>query len=104
MGQSLEHPELTPQDVEKKQRVWWYLLLAGALALLGEAMLSNRLARRFGPGCYSRARNDAARMGTGLARASETRPRSPGVISPCHENVTFQAAGSGRAQVYTRSE
>jgi hypothetical protein len=50
MGQSLEHPELTPQDVEKKQRVWWYLLLAGALALLGEAMLSNRLSRRFGAG------------------------------------------------------
>jgi hypothetical protein len=50
IGQSLEHPELTPQDVEKKQRVWWYLLLAGALALLGEALLSNRLSSRFGAG------------------------------------------------------
>jgi hypothetical protein len=48
MGQSLEHPELTPQDVEKKQRLWWYLLLAGALALFGEALLSNRLSGRAG--------------------------------------------------------
>jgi hypothetical protein len=47
-GQSLEHPELTPADIEKKQIVWWVLLLAGALALLGEATLSNRLSRRSG--------------------------------------------------------
>jgi hypothetical protein len=56
MGQSLEHPELTPQDVEKKQRMWWYLLLAGALALLGEAMLSNRLSGRFGAGLLQMSR------------------------------------------------
>jgi len=49
-GQSLEHPELTPADIEKKQTVWWFLLLAGALALLGEAMLSNRLSQKFGAG------------------------------------------------------
>src|ERR1043165_3652350 len=24
MGQSLEHPELTPADIEKKQTVWWF--------------------------------------------------------------------------------
>jgi hypothetical protein len=47
-GQSLEHPELTPADIEKKQIVWWVLLLAGVLALVGEAMLSNRLSRRAG--------------------------------------------------------
>ncbi len=46
-GQSLEHPELTPQDVEKKQSYWWYLLVAGVLALLVEAVLSNRLSARF---------------------------------------------------------
>lgn len=49
-GQSLEHPELTPADVEKRQNLWWFLLLAGALALLGEALLSNRLSPKFGSG------------------------------------------------------
>jgi hypothetical protein len=43
LGQSLEHPELTPADIEKRQRVWWFLLLAGALALLAESFLANRL-------------------------------------------------------------
>jgi hypothetical protein len=49
-GQSLEHPELTPEDIEKKQLWWWFLLLAGAAALLGETVLSNRLSKRFGTG------------------------------------------------------
>jgi hypothetical protein len=49
-GQSLEHPELTPADIEKKQSVWWFLLVGGALALLAEALLSNRLSRKFGVG------------------------------------------------------
>jgi hypothetical protein len=49
-GQSLEHPQLTPEDIEKKQTIWWFLFLAGALALLAEAVLSNRLSRRFGVG------------------------------------------------------
>ena len=47
-GQSLEHPDLTPEDVEKKQALWWFLLVAGAAALLAEAVLSNRLSHRFG--------------------------------------------------------
>ena len=46
-GESLERPDLTPQDVEKKQSFWWYLMVAGVLALLGEAVLSNRQSRRF---------------------------------------------------------
>jgi hypothetical protein len=46
-GESLERPDLTPQDLEKKQSVWWYLMVAGVLALLGEAILSNRQSRRF---------------------------------------------------------
>jgi Aerotolerance regulator N-terminal/von Willebrand factor type A domain len=50
LGQSLEHPELTPADVEKKQRLWWFLLFAGVVALLGEALLSNRLSPKFGAG------------------------------------------------------
>jgi hypothetical protein len=49
-GQSLERPELTAADIEKKQSVWWFLFLAGVIALLGEGMLANRWSRRFGPG------------------------------------------------------
>jgi hypothetical protein len=49
-GQSLEHPDLTPEDVEKKQTIWWFLLVAGVMALLAEGVLSNRLSRKFGVG------------------------------------------------------
>lgn len=49
-GQSLENPELTPQDIEKKQGIWWYLFAAGAAFLLFEAVLANRLSKRFGFG------------------------------------------------------
>jgi hypothetical protein len=45
-GQSLEQTELTPADIEKQQGVWWFLLLAGAIVLLAEAVLSNRLTPR----------------------------------------------------------
>jgi hypothetical protein len=49
-GQSLENPELTPAEIEKKQGIWWYLFAAGALLLLAEAVLANRLSKRFGFG------------------------------------------------------
>jgi hypothetical protein len=49
-GQSLEHPDLTPEDIEKKQSIWWFLLLGAVLALVSEAALSNRLSKRFGRG------------------------------------------------------
>jgi len=49
-GQSLEHPQLTPEDVEKKQSWWWFLLVGGVIALLTEAAMSNRLSARFGAG------------------------------------------------------
>ena len=49
-GQSLEHPELTPADIEKKHSTWWVLWLAGAMALLGETVLANRLSKRLGKG------------------------------------------------------
>ena len=32
-GESLERPDLTPADIEKKQTVWWFLLFAGAAAV-----------------------------------------------------------------------
>lgn len=39
----------TPQDQERRQKVWWYLLL-GALLLMGvETMLSNRLSKAMSP-------------------------------------------------------
>jgi hypothetical protein len=46
-GQSLERPDLTPADMEKKQSIWWFLLVAGAAVLLGESLLANRLSARF---------------------------------------------------------
>jgi hypothetical protein len=49
-GQSLENPTLTREDMEKKQAVWWYLFAAGATLLLAEAVLANRLSKRFGFG------------------------------------------------------
>jgi hypothetical protein len=49
-GQSLERPEITPADLEKKQSLWWFLLVAGLVALLVEAALSNRLSKKFGTG------------------------------------------------------
>ncbi len=49
-GQSLENPELTPEDIEKKQGIWWYLFAAGTAMLLSEAVLANRLSKRFGLG------------------------------------------------------
>jgi hypothetical protein len=47
-GVSLEQTVLTPSDIEKKQSIWWFLLVGGLVALLGEAILSNRLSRRAG--------------------------------------------------------
>ena len=44
-GQSLERPEMTPTDMEKKQAFWWFLLVGGVLLLLAEAVLANRLSR-----------------------------------------------------------
>jgi hypothetical protein len=35
----------TPQDTEKRQALWWYLLAAGILALAAETVVSNRLSR-----------------------------------------------------------
>jgi hypothetical protein len=35
----------TPQDQERRQRIWWYLLLVALLIMGAETMLSNRLSR-----------------------------------------------------------
>jgi hypothetical protein len=49
-GQSLERPDLTPADIEKKQSTWWFLFVAGVAMLLSETVLANRLSKRFGKG------------------------------------------------------
>jgi hypothetical protein len=36
---------LTPQDLERRQAIWWYLLLGGILLLATETILSNRISR-----------------------------------------------------------
>ena len=35
----------TPQDQERRQRLWWYLLLVAVLVMAGETAVSNRLSR-----------------------------------------------------------
>jgi len=40
--------DVTPADAEKRQGIWWYLLLLGAGVLVVEAWLANRLSK--GPG------------------------------------------------------
>jgi hypothetical protein len=47
-GQTQPGSELnasTPQDQERRQKVWWYLLLGALLVMGAETMLSNRLSR-----------------------------------------------------------
>jgi hypothetical protein len=39
---------LTPQDQERRQKVWWYLLLGALLLMAIETTLSNRLSRATG--------------------------------------------------------
>ena len=39
-------PEATREDAEKRQALWWYLLLAGMLLLATETIIANRLSRR----------------------------------------------------------
>jgi hypothetical protein len=39
-------PEATREDAERRQALWWYLLLVGLLILATETALANRLSRR----------------------------------------------------------
>ena len=36
----------TAEELERRQAIWWYLLLGALLLLAGETLLSNRLSRR----------------------------------------------------------
>jgi hypothetical protein len=38
--------ELTPEDAEKRQGLWWYLLAAGLLLLAAETVVANELSKR----------------------------------------------------------
>lgn len=44
-GQSLERPDMTPAEIEKRQANWWFLLVVAAGLLLAESVLANRLSR-----------------------------------------------------------
>jgi hypothetical protein len=48
-GESYDRNASTPEDVEKRQSIWWYLLVAGLAALLIETAWSNRLSRQRTP-------------------------------------------------------
>ena len=37
---------MTKEDAERRQNLWWYLLLAGLGLLAIETMIANRLSRR----------------------------------------------------------
>jgi hypothetical protein len=37
--------QVTPQDLERRQAIWWYLLFGGILLLAAETILSNRISR-----------------------------------------------------------
>jgi hypothetical protein len=47
-GQSFDRPAPTPVDLEKRQSLWWFLLVAGLSLLLVEAVLSNIQSKRLG--------------------------------------------------------
>jgi hypothetical protein len=38
--------EATREEVERRQSLWWYLLLTGLLILATETVIANRLSRR----------------------------------------------------------
>jgi hypothetical protein len=48
-GESLDQPEIGPVEIEKRQSIWWFLLVGGLAALLAEAVVSNRLSKRSSP-------------------------------------------------------
>jgi hypothetical protein len=50
VGPSLEQTEVTPADMEKRQSLWWFLLVAGLGLLLTEAVVANRLSKGAGLG------------------------------------------------------
>jgi subtilisin family serine protease len=47
-GQSFDRPVPTPVDLEKRQSLWWFLLVAGLSLLLVEAVLSNMQSKKLG--------------------------------------------------------
>ena len=49
-GRIARKPRMTPEDVEKKQAVWWYLFAAGAACCWAKRCVANRLSKRFGFG------------------------------------------------------
>ncbi len=44
-GRTASADQVTPQDLERRQAIWWYLLFGGILLLATETILSNRISR-----------------------------------------------------------
>jgi hypothetical protein len=42
---STEPASLTPEEAEKRQNLWWYLLIGGLALLVAETVVANRLSR-----------------------------------------------------------
>lgn len=55
-GTSKPSTDIAPAEVEKRQSLWWYLLVAGAAILIVEAWLANRLSK--GPGVIASVRTE----------------------------------------------
>ena len=45
-AQPLQRQDMTREEVERRQGLWWYLLLAGVVLLAAETMISNHLSRK----------------------------------------------------------
>jgi Mg-chelatase subunit ChlD len=45
-AQAAEPQEMTREEAERRQSLWWYLLMAGLLLLAVETVISNRLSRK----------------------------------------------------------
>ena len=44
--QTAEPQEMTREETERRQSLWWYLLMAGLLLLAIETVISNQLSRK----------------------------------------------------------
>ena len=55
-GASKPPADIAPAEVEKRQSLWWYLLVAGVAILIVEAWLANRLSK--GPGVIASVRTE----------------------------------------------
>jgi hypothetical protein len=46
VSEPAESPEMTREEAERRQSLWWYLLMAGLVLLATEMVISNHLSRK----------------------------------------------------------